>query len=120
MRKAIIILLSLGAVLLLGAVIYFAFFFELFPVERVNKKRLELKNCKVYVDYLPGNATAQSVLQIRTVYGSDETVLENKEFFSSVESMRMLNDSLLEIVITDSSFSSARETDTLLMPQCCR
>ena len=109
------------SLLILAMILYFGFYtFEIFDVVRINKAVLTLEKCKIYADYLPGNATAQTVLQIRTVCGTNEIILQNKELYSSVSSMQMLNDSLLEVVLEDSTFSFARAIDTIALPSCCR
>ena len=117
--KSIIIFsfLFIAAVTILVGVFYT---YKIFEVVRINKGIITLKHCKIHLDYLPGNATAQYFMQVKVSCRSDEIILKNMELFSSIESTRIINDSLLEVTFADSTFSMAREIDTLIIPSCCR
>lgn len=120
MRKSISRIAAFIAILIAAIIIYsiYWFFSDLFS--RTNKGKLKAGKCVIHADYVPGNATVQYVLQIRTDCGSEEVFLVVKEGFSSVESMRQLNDSLIEVIAGDSTFSFARDIDTLAIPECCK
>lgn len=118
LKVFLIVVCSLVGIFLL-AFIYLQNF-ELFEVERVNKAHLEMPECDIYADYIPGNATAQDNLQIRAVCNSDNIIMANVLQFNSLSSMQLINDSLIIIDMHDTLYSRATKTDTLILPPCCR
>jgi hypothetical protein len=84
---------------------------ELFEIEVPNKPY------KLRVVHMPSNATIQSSIQVRELYGNnEEKVLQDYERYNYLESYKLLSDTALMIVIKDTiSYLGSKHFDTMIV-----
>lgn len=119
MKKNKLVLAILAIVILLFSLRYKVILFSLLWNDNPLKiKTIELINMSYLLEcyYLPSNATSQDYVQIRQVnkQTNAEIILENYERYQSVSNYKQLNDSLVSIILIDTS-SYIQRRDTVLV-----
>lgn len=116
MKKKILIGI-IGIVLVIVAfAIYKISTFSLFDVnvKEVSKINVPNRNFKVGIYYLPSNATSQDYIQVRKIEDGVENVIENFERYDYVVKTELKGDSVLSLVLKDTSLN-ATKPDTFLI-----
>ena len=106
MKKYLIILIIIVACFI-GYILYEVSTFELLPVE--EKFLIEFSNysgAKYKVFFVGGNATTEDVVQIRKIMNSSVEIIANIEGYNAVESTKLLNDSLLQLIVNDIGYAT--------------
>ena len=90
--------------------------FSLFEVnvKEVSKIKVPNKNFKIDIYYLPSNATSQDYIQVRNIEDGVENVIENFERYDCVVKIELKGDSILSLVLKDTSLN-ATKADTFLL-----
>lgn len=75
------------------------------------------KPYKLRIVYIPSNATIQSSIQVRTLsVNKEEKLLQEFERYNYLQSYRLLNDTVLMIVVKDTvSYLGSQRFDTMIV-----
>lgn len=114
-RKIFIGIIGIVIVIIVFA-IYKLSTFSLFEVnvKEVSKINVPSRNFKVGIYYLPSNATSQDYIQVRKIENGVENVIENFERYDCVVKSELQGDSILSLVLKDTSLN-ATNPDTFLI-----
>lgn len=115
MKKAVIYTIVIALIGFIGYIIYQMANFSLFDVElkKVAEIKVPNKPYTLNLYYVAGNATAQNVIQVKQLLNDNETVLQNYERYNFVNGYEIKNDTTLQLVLSDTTFTE-RKADTIL------
>jgi len=104
-RKVLLSIIVGGLFLAIIAVIIIAFRFSLFgsEIEEVAIIDISGKDNKIGIYYIPSNATSQDYIQIRKLGEGQDEIIKNFERFDFVVNSELIDDSLLRVVLKDTS-----------------
>lgn len=100
----------------IGYIIYQATNFSLFEVKikKITEISVPNKAYKIALYYVPGNATAQNVIQVKQILNNKKRIIENYENYNFVNNYQVLNNNFLKLVLSDTLFPE-RHPDTILL-----
>jgi len=118
MKKSLLYIIIAATVLVFfaGYLIYRMENFSLFDVEikKVTEIKGPNKSYTINLYYIPGNATAQNIIQVKQVLNNGESVLHNYERYNFVNSYEIVNDTTLSLILSDTTFPE-RKADTVFL-----
>lgn len=116
MKKKVLIGIAGIVMIFVAFVIYKISTFSLFDIEIKEVSIIDVPNqdFKVGVFYLPSNATSQDFIQVRKIQNDVGNVIGNFERYDFVVESELTGDSLLRIVLKDTSLNTVKP-DTFLI-----
>lgn len=116
MKKKVLIGIAGIVIVFVAFVVYKISTFSLFDIEVKEVSMIDVpnKNFKIGVFYLPSNATSQDYIQVRKIENGVENVIGNFERYDFVVKSELIGDSLLSLVLKDTSMNAVKQ-DTFLI-----
>lgn len=105
MRRKVWLTVFVGGALLTIVIVVVATRFSLFEAELKEITVIDVPGDegKIGIYFVPSNATSQDYIQIRKIGVGQDDIIMNFERFDFVVKSSFINDSLLEIVLKDTS-----------------
>lgn len=116
MKKKVLIGIAGIVLVFVAFIIYKISTFSLFDIEIKEVSIIDVPNqdFKVGVFYLPSNTTSQDYIQVRKIENGVGNVIENFERYDFVLELELTGDSLLMLVLKDTSLNTVKP-DTFLV-----
>lgn len=109
MKRLIYYIIVSVLVCLVTSIIYLRTSFYLFEVKikKIAEINIPNKTYAINLYYIPENATAQSIIQVKGQLYDHEIVLQNYEGYNFVNNYEIINDTTLQLVLSDTTFLKA-------------